>query len=59
MQQLVTTVSVAGQEVDRLSTYFGIRTGGPASTRPTTFLLNGRHYEIHGTCNHQDAAGVG
>ena len=23
------------------------------------FLLNGRHYEIYGTCNHQDHAGVG
>ncbi len=23
------------------------------------FLLNGKHYEIYGTCNHQDAAGVG
>jgi beta-galactosidase len=23
------------------------------------FLLNGRHYELYGTCNHQDHAGVG
>ena len=23
------------------------------------FLLNGKHYEIYGTCNHQDHAGVG
>ena len=23
------------------------------------FFLNGKHVEIRGTCNHQDAAGVG
>jgi beta-galactosidase len=36
---------------------FGIRTVGFDATNG--FLLNGKHYEIYGTCNHQDHAGVG
>jgi len=57
LYKLVTTVSVGGKVIDRQETPFGLRTVGfdPA----TGFLLNGKRYEIHGTCNHQDHAGVG
>jgi beta-galactosidase len=57
LYKLVTTVSVADKIVDQKETTLGIRTVGfdPASG----FLLNGRHYELYGTCNHQDHAGVG
>lgn len=57
LYKLVTTVSVAGNIVDRKETTFGIRTVGFDATNG--FLLNGKHYEIYGTCNHQDHAGVG
>ena len=57
LYQLVTTVSVAGHMVDQKETTFGIRTVGFNATNG--FLLNGRHYELYGTCNHQDHAGVG
>jgi beta-galactosidase len=57
LYKLVATVAVGGKIVDRLETAFGVRTLGfdPA----TGFLLNGKRYELHGTCNHQDHAGVG
>jgi beta-galactosidase len=57
LYKLVTTVSVADKIVDQKETTLGIRTVGfdPANG----FLLNGRHYELYGTCNHQDHAGVG
>ena len=57
LYKLVTTVSSGGQIVDRQETTFGIRTVG--FDPKTGFLLNGKRYEIHGTCNHQDHAGVG
>jgi beta-galactosidase len=57
LYQLVTTVSVAGKVVDQMTTPFGIRT--VAFDPNQGFLLNGKHYEIYGTCNHQDHAGVG
>jgi beta-galactosidase len=57
LYKLITTVSVAGKTVDRQETAFGIRTVGFNATNG--FLLNGKHYELHGTCNHQDHAGVG
>jgi beta-galactosidase len=57
LYKLTTTVSVAGRIVDQKETPFGIRTVGFDPT--AGFLLNGRHYEIYGTCNHQDHAGVG
>jgi len=57
LYQLVTTVSVANQIVDQAETAFGIRTVGFDPTNG--FLLNGQHYELYGTCNHQDHAGVG
>jgi len=54
---LVTTVSVAGQVVDRKETEFGIRT--VAFDANKGYLLNGQPYVLKGTCNHQDMAGVG
>ena len=57
LYKLVTTVAVGDEVVDRRETMFGVRTVGfdPA----IGFLLNGNRYELHGTCNHQDHAGVG
>ena len=57
LYKLVTTVEVGGKTVDRKETEFGIRT--VAFDKDQGFLLNGRHYELYGTCNHQDMAGVG
>ncbi|MFZ0827020.1 MAG: beta-galactosidase GalA [Verrucomicrobiia bacterium] len=57
LYQLVTTVSVDGKVVDQKQTEFGIRTF--AFDPEKGFLLNGKHYELYGTCNHQDMAGVG
>jgi beta-galactosidase len=57
LYRLVTTVTVDGKTVDQKETAFGIRT--VAFDPNQGFLLNGKHYEIYGTCNHQDAAGVG
>ena len=57
LYQLITTVLSGGEIVDRQATTFGIRTVG--FDPKVGFLLNGRRYEIHGTCNHQDHAGVG
>ena len=48
---------MAGKIVDREETEFGIRT--VAFDKDKGFLLNGKPYEIQGTCNHQDHAGVG
>ncbi|HSU57422.1 MAG TPA: beta-galactosidase GalA [Candidatus Dormibacteraeota bacterium] len=55
--KLVTSVAVGGKIIDQKETTFGVRTVGfdPANG----FLLNGKHYELYGTCNHQDHAGVG
>ncbi|HEV2391668.1 MAG TPA: beta-galactosidase GalA [Verrucomicrobiae bacterium] len=57
LYRLVTTVLSGGEVVDRKDTEFGIRT--VAFDPNQGFLLNGKHYEIKGTCNHQDHAGVG
>lgn len=57
LYRLVTTVESGGQIVDREETPFGIRT--IAFDPDKGFLLNGKPYEIKGTCNHQDHAGVG
>jgi len=57
LYKLVTTVEVDDKVVDQKETEFGIRT---FAFDPTNgFLLNGKHYELYGTCNHQDMAGVG
>ncbi|HUD83812.1 MAG TPA: beta-galactosidase GalA [Candidatus Saccharimonadales bacterium] len=57
LYKLVTTVRSGGELVDRTETEFGIRT--VAFDPDKGFLLNGNPYEIKGTCNHQDHAGVG
>ncbi|HXR48982.1 MAG TPA: beta-galactosidase GalA [Candidatus Limnocylindrales bacterium] len=57
LYKLITTVSVDGKDVDQEETTFGIRTVCFDATNG--FLLNGKHYELYGTCNHQDHAGVG
>ncbi len=57
LYKLITTVAVDGKIVDQKVTEFGIRTVGFDPTNG--FLLNGKHYELYGTCNHQDMAGVG
>jgi beta-galactosidase len=57
LYQLLTTVETDGKILDCETTEFGIRTVAYDSTEG--FLLNGKQYEIKGTCNHQDAAGVG
>jgi beta-galactosidase len=57
LYKLVTTVESDGKVVDRKETEFGIRTLGFDATNG--FLLNGKHYPVQGTCNHQDMAGVG
>jgi beta-galactosidase len=57
LYKLVTSVEVDGKMVDQIETEFGIRT---FAFDPTNgFLLNGKPYELKGTCNHQDMAGVG
>ncbi|MGA2279519.1 MAG: beta-galactosidase GalA [Verrucomicrobiota bacterium] len=57
LYKLVTTVEVDDKVVDRQETPFGIRT--VAFDVKKGFLLNGKPYELKGTCNHQDHAGVG
>jgi beta-galactosidase len=57
LYKLVTTVRSEGEVVDRTETEFGIRT--VAFDPDKGFLLNGKPYEIKGTCNHQDHAGLG
>ncbi|HEY4415647.1 MAG TPA: beta-galactosidase GalA, partial [Verrucomicrobiae bacterium] len=57
LYKLITTVESNGKMLDRKTTEFGIRT--VAYDPNEGFLLNGKHYEIQGMCNHQDAAGVG
>ncbi|HEY3915113.1 MAG TPA: beta-galactosidase GalA [Verrucomicrobiae bacterium] len=57
LYKLITTIHAAGEVVDRTETEFGIRT--TAFDPDKGFLLNGKPYEIKGTCNHQDHAGVG
>ena len=57
LYRLSNTVVVDGRVTDQLTTTFGIRT--VAFDKDLGFLLNGKPYSIHGTCNHQDHAGVG
>jgi beta-galactosidase len=57
LYQLITTVEVEGKVVDQKETEFGLRT--VAFDPDKGFLLNGKPYELKGTCNHQDHAGVG
>ena len=57
LYKLITTVLVDGKIVDQKEIEFGIRTVG--FDKDKGFLLNGKPYELYGTCNHQDHAGVG
>jgi beta-galactosidase len=67
LYKLVTLLSASGVGMpvaknvsgryDEIQTAFGIRTVGFDATNG--LLLNGKHYELYGTCNHQDHAGVG
>ncbi|HEY4414562.1 MAG TPA: beta-galactosidase GalA [Verrucomicrobiae bacterium] len=57
LYKLITTVEADGKLVDRKETEFGIRTF--AFDKDKGFLLNGQPYELKGTCNHQDMAGLG
>jgi beta-galactosidase len=57
LYKLITTVEMDGKVVDQKETTFGIRTVAFDSNKG--FLLNGKPYELKGTCNHQDMAGVG
>jgi len=57
LHKLVTTITSGGAVVDRYETPFGIRTLRWDANEG--FFLNGKHVEFKGTCDHQDAAGVG
>ena len=57
LHKLVTTISSGGAVVDRYETPFGIRTIRWDANEG--FFLNGKRVELKGTCDHQDAAGVG
>lgn len=57
LYQLVAAVRSGGELADRVITPFGVRTVAFDAERG--FLLNGKPYELKGTCNHQDHAGVG
>jgi beta-galactosidase len=57
MHMLVTTILSNGIVVDRYETPFGIRTIHWDANEG--FFLNGKRVELKGTCDHQDAAGVG
>ncbi|MGH7668325.1 MAG: beta-galactosidase GalA, partial [Gemmatimonadaceae bacterium] len=57
LYRLVTTIETAGAPVDDYETTFGVRTMHFDADRG--FFLNGARVELHGTCNHQDHAGVG
>jgi len=57
LYRLITTIEQDGRVVDQKETKFGIRT--VAFDKDRGFLLNGQHYWLYGTCNHQDHAGVG
>ena len=57
LYQLETSVEVAGRQVDRVVTTFGVRTVRFDPNKG--FFLNGKSIKIKGVCNHQDFAGVG
>jgi beta-galactosidase len=57
LYKLVTTIHAVGRLMDRVETEFGIRTFTFDPNKG--FLLNGKHYAIKGTADHQDHAGVG
>ena len=50
-------LTVAGREVDRVSTRFGVRSFHVDPQKG--FFLNGRSYPLRGVCRHQDWKGIG
>ena len=57
LYKLITTIENRGKVVYSKETEFGIRT---IKFDPNLgLLLNGKRYEVRGTCDHQDHAGVG
>ncbi|MGH9534883.1 MAG: beta-galactosidase GalA [Terriglobales bacterium] len=57
LYRLTNRVETDAGEADREETPFGVRS--LRFTADQGFFLNGQRTEIHGTCNHQDHAGVG
>ncbi len=57
LYQLRTTVTMAGEVVDQVTTTFGVRQIRFDAERG--FFLNGRHLKIQGVNMHEDHAGVG
>jgi beta-galactosidase len=57
LHKLITIITSGGRVVDRYETSFGIRTLRWDAN--WGFFLNGKRVELKGTCDHQDAAGVG
>ena len=57
LYRLRTTIEIAGQVTDQVTTTFGVRQVRFDAERG--FFLNGRHIKIHGVNGHQDHAGVG
>ncbi|HZT72659.1 MAG TPA: beta-galactosidase GalA [Terriglobales bacterium] len=57
LYRAVVTLESGGQISDRYEQTFGIRSIRYDPARG--FFLNGRPVKVHGTCNHQDHAGVG
>ncbi|MGA9587680.1 MAG: beta-galactosidase GalA [Terracidiphilus sp.] len=53
----IVTVESGGKPRDAERVSFGVRTA--KFTADKGFFLNGKSIKIHGTCNHQDHAGVG
>lgn len=56
LYKILTEVVEKGKTIDTYETVFGVRS---AEIRADGFYLNGKHYPIKGTSNHQDFAGVG
>lgn len=57
LHRLVTTLTDAGRETDRVETQFGVRT---AEFRADSgFWLNGRNLKLQGVCLHHDGGAVG
>lgn len=57
LYKLITTIESLGKIVYRKETEFGIRTLKFDANQG--LILNGKRYEVRGTCDHQDHAGVG
>lgn len=56
LHKIISIIKIKGQEVDRYTTRFGIRT---VEARPDGLFINGKYVKVKGFSNHQDHAGVG